>query len=187
MTHSDEQEFKKRLEANAREALRSAGIDEGQTVLDYGSGAGAFTIAAATIVGESGKVYALDSDAEALATVRRTADDRRLTNIETALADGAVPVASFVQERVDAILLYDVLHLVEGKRSLLGELHAVLKPSGFLSVFPMHIGAEGMLQIMREAGLFTPRDRWGMILNFTVCDGPGTRREVMRLAKAQGK
>ena len=45
MTHSDEQEFKKRLEANAREALRSAGIDEGQTVLDYGSGAGAFTIA----------------------------------------------------------------------------------------------------------------------------------------------
>ena len=40
--------------------LDEANITEGMTVLDYGCGPGTYTIAAAKMVKETGKVYALD-------------------------------------------------------------------------------------------------------------------------------
>ena len=41
-------------------------------------------------------------------------------------------------EWVDVVLLYDVLHLVESRESLLFELYRVTKPYGVLSVYPKH-------------------------------------------------
>ncbi len=40
--------------------LNKLNIQEGQTVLDYGCGVGSFSIPTARLVGEKGKVYALD-------------------------------------------------------------------------------------------------------------------------------
>ncbi len=40
--------------------LKEANIKSGYSILDYGCGPGAYTIIAAKIVGETGKVYALD-------------------------------------------------------------------------------------------------------------------------------
>lgn len=54
------------LESQALEILRRIGIKRGQTVLDFGCGYGAYTIPVAKIVGEQGRVYALDKDKEAL-------------------------------------------------------------------------------------------------------------------------
>ena len=52
------------LELRALEVLRRIGIKKGQTVLDFGCGYGAYTIPVAEIVGEQGRVYALDKDKE---------------------------------------------------------------------------------------------------------------------------
>jgi len=168
-----EADFKEWLEANAIEVLREIGIGEGRTPLDYGSGSGAFAIPAARIVGREGKVYVLDTDAEALATLRAKANGEGLRNVETTAVDESAPAIPLARGSVDTILLYDMLQLVEDKRSLLAELCRALKPTGFLSVFPMHIGTERMIEIASEGGLFTPRDRRGMILNFTIANGPG--------------
>ena len=48
------------LESRGLEVLRRIGIKRGQTVLDFGCGYGAYTIPVAEIVGEQGRVYALD-------------------------------------------------------------------------------------------------------------------------------
>ena len=40
--------------------LKEVGIKPGFYILDYGCGAGSYTIPAAQLVGNSGKVYALD-------------------------------------------------------------------------------------------------------------------------------
>lgn len=45
---------------------------------------------------------------------------------------------------VDMVLLYDVLHYyyfpyLDDRRSLLGEVYRVLKPSGLLSIYPTHL------------------------------------------------
>lgn len=168
---SNETEFKQWLEKNASEALRGVGLREGQTVLDYGCGQGTFAVPAARIVGGDGKVCALDTDAEALAALRRRARDEGLENLETILVEKSAPALPLAPESLDVILLYDVLHLVEDRRALLTELRRALKSSGFLSVFPMHVGREEMLQLAGEGGTFALRDQLGLLLSFGACEG----------------
>ena len=168
MNESDEQGFRAWLEANAADVLREAGVCEGQTVLDYGCGSGTFSIPAASIVGERGKVYALDIDGDALAKVSETAKSKGLGNINTLHVDKAAPASGLVPEAVDTALLYDVIQLVDDRPALLAELAKVIKPDGILSVFPMHIGTDEMLRLADELGLLTLRDRKGMLLNFSV-------------------
>lgn len=59
------------LEARLLEVLQETGIKRGQSVLDFGCGYGAYTIPASKIVGEQGRVNALDKDREALEERRK--------------------------------------------------------------------------------------------------------------------
>jgi len=70
-----------KLESQALEVLEKIGIRRGQTVLDFGCGYGIYTIPAAKIVGEQGRVYALDKDKEALDDLMRKAESAGLRNI----------------------------------------------------------------------------------------------------------
>src|SRR5512136_422279 len=55
------------------EKILSGCIGNGQTVLDLGCGSGTFTIALAKMVGETGKVIAVDVQDEMLQVVRKKA------------------------------------------------------------------------------------------------------------------
>jgi len=44
-----------------KKVLEHIGVAPGHTLLDVGSGAGGFSIPAASVVGEAGKVYAVDT------------------------------------------------------------------------------------------------------------------------------
>jgi tRNA A58 N-methylase Trm61 len=70
------------LESQAFEVLQRAGITRGQIVLDFGCGSGMYTIPAAKIVGEQGRVYALDKDKQALDELMQKAKSTGLRNIE---------------------------------------------------------------------------------------------------------
>jgi ubiquinone/menaquinone biosynthesis C-methylase UbiE len=69
------------------------------------------------------------------------------------------------------------MHEVDNRQGLLQELHRVLKEEGILSVFPMHMGTENFIGVMREYGLFSLRNRYSPpgfkadseILNFNKC------------------
>lgn len=169
-----EMEFREWLADNAFEVLRKVGISQGQTVLDYGCGSGAFTIPCAKIVGEKGKVYALEVRAEALKRVKEQAEGEGLGNVETILADSSMLATGLLDECMDVILVYDVMHDINEKMALLEELHRVLKKDGFLSIFPMHIGTDRMLEIMKRCPLFRFKDSYALpgyttpseILNF---------------------
>jgi len=58
--HLGEFRFKSWLDKNAYEFLAEVSVNKGQSVLDFGCGSGTYTIPAAKLVGESGRVYALD-------------------------------------------------------------------------------------------------------------------------------
>jgi 2-polyprenyl-3-methyl-5-hydroxy-6-metoxy-1,4-benzoquinol methylase len=60
-------------------------IKNGASVLDYGCGPGSFTMAAAELVGEDGKVYAADIHPLAIHQVLKSASKKSLHNIETIL------------------------------------------------------------------------------------------------------
>ena len=73
--------------------LKEVGIKPGDSVLDYGCGPGSYTIAAAQMVGDSGKVYALDIHPFAVRQVQKKAAKKGLNNIETILSDCATRAA----------------------------------------------------------------------------------------------
>jgi ubiquinone/menaquinone biosynthesis C-methylase UbiE len=126
--------------------LRRAGIQEGCIVLDFGCGSGNYTIPAAAIVGSRGKVYALDKEAkgfwpsEGLDKLIMRARCRKLENIVVMKTSGELEIA-LEDGSVDVVLLYDVLHQYyfpegEDRRKLLQEVHRVLRPNGFISLYP---------------------------------------------------
>jgi len=118
--------------------LKQIGISRGQTVLDFGCGYGAYAISAAKIVGEQGRVYALDKDKEALDELTRRAKSACLKNIRRMETSGKLGI-DLADESVDVVLLFDVFHSfyfpqAEDRRRLLGEIYRIMKPSTFLSI-----------------------------------------------------
>jgi len=172
-----EMEFREWLRDNGSEVLRKVGIRPGQTLLDYGCGPGTFTIPAAGITGQEGKVYAIDVRPRALERLRERAESGGLSNIEARLSDSTSLNTGLPDESVDIILVYDVMHEVNDRPGLLEELHRVLERDGLLSVFPMHMGTDKMLEVMAECDLFCLKERHSPpghksaseILNFSKC------------------
>ena len=172
----NEWSLKRRLEQNTEAVLRTVGLGSGQRVLDYGCGSGAFAIPAARIVGEEGKVYALDISSKALAKVKDRAAREGLGNIEALLSEGKGVPGLLEGESFDVVLLYDVLHLIEDKTSLLRELHKMLEAQGFLSVDPMHLREEEIIELTGRDNLFILRDQHERILNFVKRNIPSRPR-----------
>ena len=156
-----EMEYKEWLTDYASSALGSMGVMDGQSVLDYGSGPGLFSFASAGIVGNRGKVWAMDVRASALERLIETARIKGLANIEFKLLDKAKVSIPLPDESIDVVLVYDVLQEIVDKQGLISEFHRVLAQSGFLSIFPMHMGTDMLLRIMNEMSLFRVRDRYG--------------------------
>ena len=146
-----------------QERLANAGLGRGQVVLDYGCGIGSYALPAARIVGDKGRVYALDIHPLAIRAVGRRAMEGGLSNITTIHSDRETGLSD---ESVDVILLYDVLHSVPDKGALLRELHRILKPGGLLSVLPDHMDEEAFLQTMAARDLFVLQDRKGEVFAF---------------------
>ncbi len=134
-------------------------IGEGQTFLDYGCGTGSFTIPAARITGVSGKVYALDCFPRQLEIVEKESRKEGLTNIETILSDYKTGLPD---ESVDVVWMCDVLHEIGERRSVLEELHRVLRNEGTLAIY------DGMREKVLEytTDLFTLTGRNGKLFRF---------------------
>jgi ubiquinone/menaquinone biosynthesis C-methylase UbiE len=143
--------------------LANAGLDRGQVVLDYGCGIGSYALPAAWIVGDEGRVYALDVHPLAIKAVERRVREGDLSNIATIHSDRETGLSD---ESVDVILLYDVLHSVPDKVALLQELYRILKPGGLLSVLPDHMEEEVFLRMMEAGDRFVLQDRQGKVFAF---------------------
>jgi len=126
------------LDSQVLELLRRIGVKKGQTVLDFGCGYGAYTIPVAVIVGEQGKVYALDKDKEALDALLQREESAGLKNIDRMATSGELEIG-LTNGSVDVVLLFDVFHSfyfpkTEDRRRLLVEIRRVIKPSAFLAI-----------------------------------------------------
>lgn len=156
-----EMEFREWLAEHASEVLKYIGVSEAQTVLDYGCGSGVFTIPSASRVGQRGIVYAFEARPKLLEQVKEKARKAALSNIVAVLSDRSKPGIDLLDKSIDIILVYDVMHEIVDQHGLIQELHRVLKDDGVLSVFPMHMGTESLVRVMKEAGLFYLKNRYG--------------------------
>jgi ubiquinone/menaquinone biosynthesis C-methylase UbiE len=118
--------------AGAELLLDRAGVGPGMTVLDAGCGPGRVTLPAATRVGSSGRVVAVDVQRGMLDRLQRRLDARGVANVElrhAGLGTGAVGADWF-----DVALMVTVLGEIPEPRVALEELHRALRPGGVLSV-----------------------------------------------------
>jgi len=137
------------------QALRAAGLEPGQKVLEVGCGPGFFTVPAAKTVGEGGTIYALDVNPLAIEKVQHKVEQAGVTNVKTVLADAArtgLPEGSF-----DLALVFGLAHPVGSLEKILNELYRLLKPGGTLAI-------EGRLPISN--GRFQPVKRQGRIAQY---------------------
>ena len=147
------------------EEIRKLGLKEGQKILDYGCGIGSYTFPAANLVGEKGRVYALDKQPLAIKKIKEKAQKEAFYNIDTILSDGDTGLPD---ESVDVILLYGVLPEIKHKEPLLKELYRILKPNGYLSTrFCFRMKKDKILEIMEKTKLFSLKEQKGRILNFS--------------------
>ena len=133
------------------EIVKEAGIREGFHVLDYGCGPGSYVRAVSEIVGESGKVYALDIEPLAVESVKRISEKHSLKNVETILSDRKTGVPD---ESIDVALLYDTFHDLGDPNGVLEELNRVLKADGVLSFSDHHMKESEIISKVTDRKLF---------------------------------
>ena len=113
--------------------IENLNLRKGDTVADFGCGSGAYVFAASKIVGDRGKIYAIDNHRDILEKINREAEKMNIINIDTLLADieKKVQIESL---SCDAILLSNVLGHVENFDILIEEIKRILKPDGVLLI-----------------------------------------------------
>jgi ubiquinone/menaquinone biosynthesis C-methylase UbiE len=143
--------------------LQGAQVRAGQTVLEVGCGRGFFTIPAAEIVGQQGRLYALDVAGAAVEYVARKAQAAGLANVTTIRADGAA--TGLPEGEMDLVLLLGVIPAPTlPLRRLLPEMQRVLKPGGALAVWTA-VPGWSPASITRN-GLFTYLGKENGVYNF---------------------
>jgi len=131
--------------------LEEVGIKQGFHVLDYGCGPGGYIIPLTKLVGESGKIYALDIQPLAIQKVQDIASKRQLTNVETILSDCRTGLPD---NSLDVVVLYDAFHHLNDSGMVLKELYRVLKPDGILSFSDHHMKENEIVAAVTNGELF---------------------------------
>lgn len=110
--------------------LRNLGIKTGMTVCDMGCGNGFYSLKMAKLVGDQGKVLAVDIQPEMLGLLRVRAKDAGVTNIETIA--GTVVQPFLPENQVDLILCVDVYHEFSHPAKMLAAMRRALTDKGML-------------------------------------------------------
>ena len=107
-------------------------ITPGKTVADIGAGSGWFTVLAAKRVRETGTVYAVDINSEAIRYIEDRVQKEQLHNVKTILGREDDPLLPANQ--IDAVLLLKTYHEVAKPVALLRHLRASLRPGAKVGI-----------------------------------------------------
>jgi SAM-dependent methyltransferase len=107
------------------------GITPGKTVADIGAGSGWFTVRAAKRVGDTGTVYAVDINPEAIRYIGARAVKENLHNVKPILGQADNPL---LPAKADAVLLLKTYHEVAQPITLLRNLRSSLRGAAKVGV-----------------------------------------------------
>ncbi|WP_276356105.1 class I SAM-dependent methyltransferase [Cohnella caldifontis] len=131
---------KKRLPL-VEEWARIAGIEEGITLLDIGSGPGVFLDAYSERIGEQGRVIALEKSMEAVQSYLRHSNR---ANVKVVCWDAEQPYPEDLRD-IDVITLTDVLHHADSIQAILRNVHALASANTRILISEFDPDAEGRI------------------------------------------
>jgi|SRR5665647_2369538 len=117
---------------NPQTILNEVGATKGMTMADLGSGPGFFTIPMAQMTGETGLVYAIDSEQTMINGLKiniakSEVNPNIIKIVKSDVCHSGIPKAS-----VDLVLFANVLHEVEDKKAFFQEVRRISKPSAYV-------------------------------------------------------
>jgi ubiquinone/menaquinone biosynthesis C-methylase UbiE len=115
-------------EEDPTKLLKALDIQPGMTVADVGAGSGYHCFRMAPLVGEKGKILAVDIQNEMIDIVEKKAKKENVKNIETILSTETDP--KLPEAKVDLIILVDVYHEFSHPHEMTEKMVASLKPGG---------------------------------------------------------
>jgi arsenite methyltransferase len=107
-------------------------IEPGDTVADLGSGSGYFTLRLAEATGASGRVLAVDVDADMNELVTERAREAGVANVETVLAQPDDP--KLPEGAVDLVFTCNTYHHLEERPAYFARLRRALAPGGRVAI-----------------------------------------------------
>ncbi|TSC67503.1 MAG: methylase involved in ubiquinone/menaquinone biosynthesi [Parcubacteria group bacterium Gr01-1014_73] len=111
--------------------LEQFDLQKGMRVADFGAGSGFYAFAAARLVGDKGKVFAVDIQKDLLTRLKKEAAAKKLLNIEIVWGDlEKAGGAKLKDNSVDRLIISNLLFQIGGKENLAKEATRVLKPNG---------------------------------------------------------
>ncbi|MBT8183963.1 MAG: class I SAM-dependent methyltransferase [Eudoraea sp.] len=113
---------------NVPDLLKWADVTRNGIVADIGCHEGYLSMHLARIVGENGKVYAVDVREDRLEKLKLNAKKRQYRNIIPTLGDYDDP--KLPENRMDAVFVVDAYHEMTAYRTMLSHIHKSLKPGG---------------------------------------------------------
>ncbi|TWT74278.1 arsenite methyltransferase [Allorhodopirellula solitaria] len=112
--------------------LATAGLREGEVVVDLGCGGGMDVFLAAQAVGDAGRAIGIDMTPDMLDRARAGATKLGLSNVE--LHEANIEQLPLADESVDCVISNCVINLVDDKAAVLREIRRVLKPGGRVAI-----------------------------------------------------
>jgi len=110
--------------------LKQLGVKPGMLVCDMGCGNGFYSLKLAKLVGDEGKVLAVDIQPQMLRLLRSRSRVAEIDNIEPIL--GTVVDPKLPEGQLDLILCVDVYHEFSHPERMLAAMRKALKPDGRL-------------------------------------------------------
>ncbi|MDD4661802.1 MAG: class I SAM-dependent methyltransferase [Candidatus Pacebacteria bacterium] len=142
-------------------------LKKDMVALDIGSGSGGWVLPLSEKL-ENGKVYALDIKEEALSALRSKLDSSRIYNVELLLADAEKGV-KIGDNKIDFIILSNILFEINDKKKVLEEVERLLKEGGHVLIIDWKkfdnmgpkekvVSKEEVFEITKELGLNLEKD-----------------------------
>ncbi len=149
--------------------IKAIGLKHGQSIADIGAGGGYFSLRFAEVVGEEGKVYAVDTNPEFLQFIKSSAKEKGLNNIVTILTKDTLDLP---ENSLDFVFMRNVTHHIPNRVEYFKNLKRFLKTDGrvviieykkgrfftFRGLFGHDVPKETVISEMKEAGYSLEKD-----------------------------